>query len=66
MEKSYTTLLKVTLLHGCFSPFLICANGTKTCNASYIDSSLTLLVLTFDTMFSNRLINHLLNKKIKI
>ena len=23
------TLLKVTLLHGCFSRFLICTNGTK-------------------------------------
>ena len=28
------TLLKVTLLHGCFSRFLNCANGTKSRNAS--------------------------------
>ena len=30
------TLLKVTLLHGCFSHFLNCTNGTKSCNASHI------------------------------
>ena len=30
------TLLKVTLLHGCFSCFLNCKNGTKSCNASII------------------------------
>ena len=30
------TLLKVTLLHGCFSDFLNCANGTKSRNASHI------------------------------
>ena len=28
------TLLKLTLLHGCFSRFLNCTNGTKSCNAS--------------------------------
>ena len=28
-----TTLLKLTLLHGCFSRFLNCTNGTKSCNA---------------------------------
>ena len=27
------TLLKVTLLHGCFSRFLNCTNGTKSCKA---------------------------------
>ena len=27
------TLLKVTLLHGCFSRFLNCANGTKSVKA---------------------------------
>ena len=31
-----TTLLKVTLLHGCFSRFLNCTNGTKSCSASQI------------------------------
>ena len=29
-----TTLLKVTLLHGCFSYFLNCTNGTKSRKAS--------------------------------
>ena len=30
------TLLKLTLLHGCFSLFLNCTNGTKSCNAPHI------------------------------
>ena len=30
------TLLKVTLLHGCFSRFLNCTNGTKLCKTSHI------------------------------
>ena len=30
------TLLKVTLLHGCFSRFLNCTNGTKSRKASQI------------------------------
>ena len=30
------TLLKATLLHGFFSRFLNCTNGTKSCNASHI------------------------------
>ena len=43
MEKYYfskiadekpATLLKVTLLHGCFSRFLNCTNGTKSCKTS--------------------------------
>ena len=34
------TLLKVTLLHGCFSRFLICTNGTKLRNASHMDLDL--------------------------
>ena len=29
------TLLKLTLLHGCFSRFLNCTNGTKSRNASH-------------------------------
>ena len=28
--------LKLTLLHGCFSHFLNCTNGTKSCNAPHI------------------------------
>ena len=31
------TLLKVTLLHGCISRFLNCANGTKWRNASHMN-----------------------------
>ena len=30
------TLLKVTLLHGCFSRFLTCSNCAKSCKASHI------------------------------
>ena len=30
------TLLKLTLLHGCFSRFLNCTNGTKSRNATHI------------------------------
>ena len=30
------TLLKLTLLHGCFSRFLYCTNGTKSRKASHI------------------------------
>ena len=30
------TLLKVTLLHGCFSRYLNCTNGTKSRKASHI------------------------------
>ena len=30
------TLLKVTLLHGCFSLVLNCSNGSKSCEASHI------------------------------
>ena len=30
------TLLKVTLLHGCFSRFVNCKNGTKSGNASHM------------------------------
>ena len=33
------TLLKVTLLHGCFARFLNCTNGTKSGNASHKDVS---------------------------
>ena len=30
-------LLKVTLLHGCFSQFLKCKNAIKSCKASHIN-----------------------------
>ena len=35
-------LLKVTLLHGCFSRFLNCTNGTKSRNAPHIFSFFSL------------------------
>ena len=34
--RSVTQLLKVTLLHGCFSCFLNCTNGTKSRRAPHI------------------------------
>ena len=34
-----TILLKVTLLQGCFSRLLNCTNGSKSCNASHIQSN---------------------------
>ena len=30
--------LKVTLVHGCFSRFLKCTNGTELCNASHMSN----------------------------
>ena len=36
MKAKPATLLKVTVLHGCFSRFLNCTNGTKSRNASQI------------------------------
>ena len=36
LVKEPATLLKVTLLHGCFSRFLICTNGTKSRKAPHI------------------------------
>ena len=38
------TLLKVTLLHGCFSRFLNCTNGTRSRETSHI-------FITFQTIF---------------
>ena len=35
--KKPATLLKITLLHGCFSRFLNCTNGTKSYKASYLE-----------------------------
>ena len=35
--KNLATLLKVTLLHGCFSRFLKCTNGAKQGKASHIE-----------------------------
>ena len=33
----HATLLKLKLLHGCFSRLLNCTNGTKLCNASHMN-----------------------------
>ena len=38
-EKHPRRKLKVTLIRGCFSLFLNCANDTKLCNALYITKS---------------------------
>ena len=38
------TLLKVTLLHGCFSRFLNCTNGTKSRNASHMRNLYTYII----------------------
>ena len=35
-KRELATLLKVTLLHGCFSRFVNCKNGTKSANASHM------------------------------
>ena len=36
----FATLLKVALLHGCFSRFLNCTNGTKSRKASHMHVAL--------------------------
>ena len=51
-----TLLLKVTLLHGCFSRFLDCTNGTKLRNASHIITVLLLPVL--DLPYSGNIKKH--------
>ena len=35
-KRELATLLKVTFLHGCFSRFVNCKNGTKSGNASHM------------------------------
>ena len=37
--RGVSTLLKLTLLYACFSRFLNCTIGTKSCNASQLSSS---------------------------
>ena len=41
------TLLKLTLLHGCFSRFLNCTNGTKSRNAPHIDYLSIIIIIIF-------------------
>ena len=43
LQAKPTTLLKVTLFHGCFSRFLNCTNGTKLRNASHIAGFITII-----------------------
>ena len=42
----------LTLLHGCFSRFLSCTNGTKSRNTSHCSSDSTLLLLTASSGFN--------------
>ena len=42
------TLIKLALLHGCFSRFLYCTNGTKTRNASQMSPGLVDLCASND------------------
>ena len=48
-------LQKVTLVHGCFSRFLNCTNGTKSRNASqiFISSFYSTMVVAFDWFFKH-------------
>ena len=46
-----STLLKVTLLHGCFSRFLHCTNGTKSRKASHIVRLYFILFERYDSNF---------------
>ena len=43
VELKPATLLEITLLRGCFSRFLNCANGTKSRNASHMVKTLSRL-----------------------
>ena len=45
------TLLKLTLLHGFFSRFLNCTNGTKSRNAPHLSCHILLLELIFMLKF---------------
>ena len=42
------TVLKATLLHGCFSGFLNCTNGTKSRNASHLIHGVNRILLHSD------------------
>ena len=51
------TLLKLTLLHGCFSRFLNCANGTKSRNVSH-----TCVLMNFELHSSYKEFQNLLKR----
>ena len=55
------TLLKVTLLRGCFSHFLNCTNATKSCNASHMKTILSwiFVVTSYKMIELWKLLNHL-------
>ena len=50
------TLLKLTLLHGCFSRFLNCTNGTKSRNAPHI-SAKPGIVMGFFSFYDKKIFN---------
>ena len=50
------TLLKLTLLHGCFSRFLNCTNGTKSRNASHMKLKL-ILGVPYQLMLANDILD---------
>ena len=48
------TLLKVTLLHGCFSRFLNCINGTKSPKSITFDKKIIYFVLSYYLSLTTR------------
>ena len=49
MQLERATLLKVTLVHGCFPHLLNCAYGTKSCKTSHIIFLQRDVAIRFDT-----------------
>ena len=45
------TLLKVTLIDGCFSRFLNCANSTKFCKVSHVKNSQLIFAVNWSSSF---------------
>ena len=48
LRASACNFTKVTLLHGCFSRFLNCTNGTKSRNVSHLELSLCKFAIVTD------------------
>ena len=59
------TLLKLTLLHGCFSRFLNCTNGTKSCNAPHMVQWMKFSVWEYSLMINIVMVTHIPLKKTK-
>ena len=59
MEECYKVagLLKVTVVHGCFSRFLNCTHGIKSRKTSHVYLSLTELTLCCPTSFMQQCVN---------